>query len=244
MIWITEVNDTKIIFQFYERELPEAIGLGKRTKVNHVEYPGGFQTNQIIGTYDKPVEWTGLFYGTYKINGEVVTAKERMEQFKTLMGRPLRFGFPVPGMNSKGEIPGRTEVNSTSSEDYIGGDKGTYIIEEFDPEVKDYFHVEYKIKLIPHQPVEKVKPEQTTSVKVKVNLNVVQAAASTVKAVVKRTNHPVMRKANNTVGDATAWRQKGMIPRDGPKGSPTVGGTNDVKGNRPQLRLPQPKPRP
>lgn len=238
MLWITELTDTNIIFQFYERELPESISLGKKTKVNHIEYPGGFQTNQIIGVYDKPVEWTGLFYGTYRINGQVVTAKERAEAMKTLMGRPLRFGFPVPGMNKDNEVPGRTEVTTTSSDAYIGGDTGVYIIEEFDPDVKDYFNVEYKIKLIPHQSVEKVKPEETTSIKVTVNLNNVKVPVANIKRVAGKSNHPAIRKSIPAASSGGKW-EKGMIPRDAPANTPTVTGTNDYHGNRPVLRIPK-----
>lgn len=213
MLWITELSDTNIIFQFYERELPEFISIGKRTKVNHIEYPGGFQTNQIIGVYDKGVEWSGLFYGTYKIDGKLVTAKDRADEIKKLMGRPLRFGFPVPGMNSKGDVPGRTTVSSKSSDDYIGGDTGVYIIEEFDPEVKDYFNVEYKIKLIPHQSIHQVKPEQTTSVKITIDYNSIGAAVEAVKKAVAQTKHPVARKGHTAATSAQSFTVKGMKPR-------------------------------
>lgn len=202
MIWITELTDTNIVFQFYERELPEHIPNGRKTKINHIEYPGGFQTNQIIGVYEKPIDWSGLFYGTYKINGVVVTAKGRAEEFKKLVGRPLRFGFPVPGMNKDNEIPGRTEVTSKSSDDYVAGDTGVYIIEDFEIEVKNYFHVEYKIKLIPHQKMEKVKPELTQSVKIKVDFNNVGTASANVKKAAGKSSHQAIRNANKPAASA------------------------------------------
>ena len=64
MLWFTEISTSNgpqpIVFQFFVDELPENISFGKTTKLNKLEYFGGFKTNQIIGTFQKEVEWSGV----------------------------------------------------------------------------------------------------------------------------------------------------------------------------------------
>jgi hypothetical protein len=168
MIWITEFDGDDIIFQFYRRELPEAVPMPKKTKVNHLEYNGGFQTNQIFGVFDQPVEWTGMFYGTYVEDGETITAKQRLDKLMACMGKPVRVGFPV---ETGDPAPGLDLNPSKKSSDYHSGDKGTYIIEEVNPRIYSHLKVEYTIRLVPHQRQEKIKPGETTTIKIETNFN-------------------------------------------------------------------------
>lgn len=150
MIYFKEVgsdgNPSKnIAFQFFDRELPDAIPFPNKVKLNKIEYPGGHKTNQIIGVYDGEVNWTGTFYGTYNIGGSYKIAKDRMDAVKQFMGRPIYVGFPVPGE---------------------AGTIGLYVIEEFTPKIRNYLSIDYIIKLVPHQRQEKIKPTEKEVVRV------------------------------------------------------------------------------
>lgn len=184
MIWVTEFDGDKdgpIIFQFFDRELPEEIPFGRMTKIVNIQYPGGHQTNQTFGVFEKPIEWSGTFFGTYTVNGKTITAKNRVEEIYALMGRPLRFGFPVATVD--GKIPGvSAEVATDSSEYKENGHKGVYIIEEFTPRARGLLHVEYTIRLVPHERQEKIKPTETTSVKITTNVSGAKKAAATLSA--------------------------------------------------------------
>jgi hypothetical protein len=130
MIWFTEIGNTSgplpIIFQFFPHELPEEISFGKTTVLRKLRYFGGFHTNQIIGTYPKELEWSGHFFGNNNIGGKMFSAKERYEQLEGLMGRPLRVGFPQPGMELRG-IPGEGPYSGNLNDsDFNGGFKGVF----------------------------------------------------------------------------------------------------------------------
>jgi hypothetical protein len=193
MIYFTEVTQAdgkgaeKVIFQFYPRELPEVIPFGFKTKVNHIEYPGGFVTNQIIGVYQDTIEWEGTFYGVYKDEkGAIITAKERAFKIKEFLGRPIRCVFAVPNAEVK-SIPGYGEQSNVGSLDKGENSAGikngvsyVYIIEEYSMSVSNYTDVNYKIKLTPHQRQEKIKPKDVKVAEVKVNM---QAASDAGKRV-------------------------------------------------------------
>lgn len=202
MIYFTEVTQAdgrgaeKVIFQFYPRELPEVIPFGFKTKVNHIEYPGGFVTNQIIGVYQDTIEWEGTFYGVYKDEkGRIITAKERAFKIKELLGRPIRCVFAVPNAEVK-SIPGYGEQSNVGALDsgensasIKNGVSYVYIIEEYTMSVSNYTDVNYKIKLTPHQRQEKIKPKDVTVAQVKVNM---QEASNAGKRIA-RNNKPIAK---------------------------------------------------
>lgn len=191
MIYFTKITSAdgrgpeEVIFQFYPRELPETIPFGFKTKVNHIEYPGGFVTNQIIGIYQDPIEWEGTFFGTYKdADGKVITAKERAFKIKELLGMPIRCVFAVPTQESKA-IPGFGEETNVGKKDTGENSAGikngvsyVYIIEEYEMKVSNYTDVDYRIKLTPHQRQEKIKPKEVTVAAIKVDMGAAQAAGN------------------------------------------------------------------
>lgn len=183
MIYFTKVTSAdgrgaeEVLFQFFPRELPENIPFGFKTKVNHIEYPGGFVTNQIIGIYQDSVEWEGTFYGTYlDEKQQKISAKERAFKIKELMGMPIRCVFAVPD-NIESVIPGFSEGSNVGKKDsgensanIKNGVSYVYIIEQYDIKVSSYTDVDYKIRLIPHQRQEKIKPKEVTVAAVKVEM--------------------------------------------------------------------------
>lgn len=198
MIWIREYaakESDPALFEFYDKELPEDIPFGKKTMLNKIQYPGGHISNQIIGVYDNEVEWTGVFYGTYFENGKSITAKARADQLSSLLGRPLKIGFPVPGLDS-------------------GGFKGVFIIEEFVPRIKNYLHVEYTIKLVPHQRQEKIKPEETTNVRISPNPQNISAKADNVAKKAGDSKNSAINKAKGQAdkSKSIADKAKNKIP--------------------------------
>lgn len=210
MIWFTELTNQEIVFQFVDRELPEEIAFPKKTKLHKIEFPGGHQTNQIIGVYRGDLEWSGIFYGMYTDKtGRLITAKQRADQLESLIGRPIRVGFPVGG---HGPIPGLHKFADKDSE-YKGGYKGVYIIEEFIPRVKNYLHIEYTIKLAPHERQEKIKPSETSDVRVKVVSSNMEDGVNKLKAAVdsKNAKKGPLQKAK-AVADANENTNKGLRP--------------------------------
>lgn len=196
MIWIREYgtkDDAPAAFQFYEKELPEDISFGKKTLLNKIQYPGGHISNQIIGVYDNEVEWSGVFYGTYFENGTSITAKARADKLMTLMGRPVRVGFPVPGLEN-------------------AGFKGVFIIEEFVPKIKNYLHVEYTIKLVPHQRQEKIKPEETTNVRLSPSPQNIGLKAQQVSDNAGKSKNNTVNKAKEQVDKAKDIADRAQIP--------------------------------
>lgn len=150
MIYIVDIknNPNKVAFMFQQKELPESISINSRTKLNTIEYNGGIITNQIIGVYDQPIEWEGCFFGTYKDDRY---AKQRADELKPLLGRPLKFVFAVPTSDSN-PIP-ENSLPKTS------GHEGVYIIEEYNVKINNYADVDYSIKLVPHVSQSQAKPK-------------------------------------------------------------------------------------
>lgn len=172
MIYFTEItNDprAKIEFQFYPKELPENISINRRTKLNKIEYNGGMVTNQIIGVYYEPIEWEGCFFGTYSQDGKVILAKDRAEQLKNLMGKPIRCVFAVPSDNTD-DIPGygKQIAKEDTEASKTVGHKGIYIMEALDITIHNYADVDYKITLVPHMRQEKIKPKEISVQAIKV----------------------------------------------------------------------------
>jgi hypothetical protein len=196
MIYFTEITQAggkaseDIIFQFFPRELPEMIPIAYKTKLNHIEYNGGFHTNQIIGIYPEPVEWEGLFYGTYKIAEKNQSAKERAFQLKQLMGRPLRCVFPVPNANI-----GQSGNNTGKQDAKFAGESLICVIEELGFEISDYADVKYKIKLMPHQKQEKIKPKDVSIASIAIEPDMAKAAAAG-----RRASQAANNKQKNAAG--------------------------------------------
>jgi len=194
MIYFTELardlsgdqsKPEEITFQFYMKELPESIKFQKVTKVNHIEYNGGFHTNQIMGIFPKEIEWEGCFYGTYERAGKKYSAKERATEIEKFMGRPIRVGFSVP-TGSDDHVPGVDETAYSKVGEFDGGMNGivgVYIIEEYDMEIINYVDVNYRIKLTPHMRQGKIKPSAAEVVAVKFDVDVVAKATSNIHRV-------------------------------------------------------------
>lgn len=150
MIYIVDIknNPDKVAFMFQQKELPESISINSRTKLNTIEYNGGIITNQIIGVYDQPVEWEGCFFGTY---ADERYAKQRSDELKAFLGRPLKFVFAVP-TSASNSIP----ENSLPK---TAGHEGIYIIEEYNVKINNYADVDYSIKLVPHISQSQAQPK-------------------------------------------------------------------------------------
>lgn len=222
MIYFTEISKNSdgtksepIEFQFYLKELPESIKTPYETKVNHIQYNGGFVTNQIIGVYQKEIEWEGCFYGTYETaDGKRYSAKERSDLIRKFMGRPIRVGFPVPkggdtfmpGEDSEqGNKPGRLDEN-------LGGLIGVFIITEYEQEIVNYSDVNYRIKLVPHMRQEKIKPTETETAGIKLATeNIDKAANNIIRATPKPARGPLKR------GIKQAVKAKGHKEQLGPQ---------------------------
>jgi hypothetical protein len=193
MIYFTEITkangtgEEQITFQFFPKELPEVIPHMYSTKINRIEYNGGFITNQIIGTFQQPIEWEGCFFGKYEIGGTVLTAKERAQQIKSFMGRPIRVGFSPPDDDFS------YKVGSTDAK--LAGDKGIYIIEEYEMRVRNYVDIDYKIRLVPHMRQEKIKPMDSDVVIVKVNEEAITTSATRASAAASKTKNPTISSA-------------------------------------------------
>ena len=150
MFYIVDIkNDpNKVAFMFQQKELPESISINSRTKLNTIEYNGGIITNQIIGVYDQPIEWEGCFFGTYP---KEQYAKQRADELKLFLGRPLKVVFAVPTDNFN-DIP----ENSLPK---TAGHEGVYIIEEYNVKINNYADVDYSIKLVPHVSQSQAQPK-------------------------------------------------------------------------------------
>lgn len=201
MIYFTEINNDStgtqkegetIVWQFYLKELPESITFPHQTKLAKIEYNGGFTTNQIIGVYNREIEWSGTFFGTYTDQvGHRYSAKERAQELKGFMGRPIRVGFGIPTQGDSyiaGESPVANWDIGKSSKGKEGI-VGTYIIEDYDMTIVNYSDVDYRIKLVPHTRQEKIKPTILEVIPIKLNIEAAQAAGKAIaKAAPKGTN--------------------------------------------------------
>lgn len=224
MIYFTEItqaagkNAEVVQFQFYPKELPEMIPHMYTTKINRIEYNGGFITNQIIGTFQEPIEWEGCFFGKYEDAGKLKTAKERAEEIKKFMGRPIRVGFP----------PGSDDLtrNVGTSDAKLQGDKGIYIIEEYEIKVRNYIDVDYRIKLVPHMRQEKIKPLDADVIVVKVEPEVIMNAAKNVARAATGSNKPSIKGAANATvkysgpGEPLNVRKLGGAASQAARGNP------------------------
>ena len=171
MIYIVDIknNPNRVAFIFQQKELPESISINSRTKLNTIEYNGGIITNQIIGIYEQPIEWEGCFFGTYPNNQY---AKQRADEIKTFLGRPLKFVFAVPTSNSN-PIP----ENSLPK---TAGHEGVYIIEEYDVKINNYADVDYRIKVVPHVSQSQAKPKAIEIEAIKVSEETISASANNI----------------------------------------------------------------
>lgn len=216
MIYFTEIDKDKkgdqstgetVAFQFYLKELPESVKFGHTTKINHIEYNGGFHTNQIMGVFPKEIEWEGCFYGTYQDEaGENYSAKERSDKVRPFMGRPIRVGFAVPAGNDV-YIPGEGyETNNVIGYDDVlmNGIVGVYVIEEYECTIIDYSNVDYRIKLVPHQRQEKIKPSATATVAVKFNAENIKTSSNAIRAAIPH-------RAKKPLSSAKAAADKGKV---------------------------------
>lgn len=217
MIYFTEIDKDKegkqaiaetIAFQFYLKELPESIKFGHTTKINHIEYNGGFHTNQIMGVFPKEIEWEGCFYGTYQNDvGENYSAKERSDKVRPFMGRPIRVGFAVP-KGYEDNIPGEdyeiTNKIGVIDDGKMNGIVGVYVIEEYECTIIDYSNVDYRIKLVPHQRQEKIKPSATATVAVKFNAENITSSAGAIRAAVPHKAKKPLKGAAGASDKATA----------------------------------------
>lgn len=230
MIYFTEISKDStgdqskselVAFQFYLKELPESIKTPWETKVNRIEYNGGFITNQIIGIYQKEIEWEGCFYGTYtKPDGTRYSAKERADEIKKFMGRPIRVGFAVPTGSDKfipGESPTSNNLIGKDSKD-LKGEVGVFIITEYEPEIVNYSDVNYRIKIVPHMRQEKIKPTETTQkAAVKLATEEVTNASNNINKAVPKPSKGPFRKA-----PAQAAKAKRHAEQLGPQQKPGV----------------------
>jgi len=211
MIYFTEITkangtgEEQITFQFFPKELPEFIPHMYSTKINRIEYNGGFITNQIIGTFQQPIEWEGCFFGKYEIGGTVLTAKERAQQIKSFMGRPIRVGFSPPDDELQYKV-GQTDAK-------LAGDKGIYIIEEYEMRVRNYVDIDYKIRLVPHMRQEKIKPMDSDVVIVKVNEEAVLSSGLKANSVAANSKNKTLKNsAKAAVNSSRTMGPDAQIP--------------------------------
>lgn len=192
MIYFTKVDDDTVLFQFYPKELPESVEMNYTTRVNHIEYNGGIVTNQIIGIFQEPVEFEGCFFGSYRENGSSVSAKDRAERLKSLMGIPLRCVFAVPDDNSVNF----TSIQGLRDSNYkYKGDKMICIIEEFQITVVNHSEVDYRIKLTPHMNQKKVTPTQIQIQEIKIIPEDVSKAKNNVAKAAEKAKDKGLKKA-------------------------------------------------
>jgi hypothetical protein len=197
MIYFTEIlndsagdqkNGETIAWQFFLKELPESITFPYQTKLAKIEYNGGFTTNQIIGIYNREIEWSGTFFGTYTDQtGKRYSAKDRAEELKEFMGRPIRVGFGIPTQGDS-YIAGESPVTNTDLGKTSKGKEGivgVYIIEEYDITIVNYSDVDYRIKLAPHTRQEKIKPTQLEVIPIKLNIEAAKAAGAAIPKAAK-----------------------------------------------------------
>jgi hypothetical protein len=237
MIYFTEITkaagtgEEKIAFQFLPKELPEVIPMMYSTKINRIEYNGGFITNQIIGTFQEAIEWEGCFFGKYDIGGRSLSAKERAQEVKKFMGRPIRVGF-TPAFDAFEYKVGQPDAN-------LAGDKGIYIIEEYEMRVRNFVDVDYKIKLVPHMRQEKIKPMDSDVVIVKVNEEAVLASSVNAGVAGAKSRKPVIKNASNAAFNSAKALGPDMPPN--PKEYADILKIKDANERQAQLRLKYPK---
>lgn len=220
MIYFTEITSSngtdpeKIVWQFYLKELPESITFPHQTKLAKIEYNGGFISNQIIGIYNREIEWSGTFFGTYTDDkGKRYSAKERAFELQKFMGRPIRVGFGIPTQGDS-FVAGESPVSNWEigkSDQGKEGIVGTYIIEDYDITVVNYSDVDYRIKLAPHTRQEKIKPTALEVIPIKLNMEAAAAAGKAIGAAAPKGKKPPFGKAvqgGNTAGELLGPQDK------------------------------------
>lgn len=121
-----------VLFEFLEKDKPEEFPYSYESTINEIKYPRGLQTNQIMGTYFQPIEFSGKFKGVYNISGTVMTAFQRLQFLTNLMEK--RIEIIIPGKDNEGRVgPGEFIIKSVK-----GGIVGAY-------------EANYTITLVPHQ---------------------------------------------------------------------------------------------
>lgn len=137
----TDLND-KSIFTLHPHEFPESISDDRRVTLNKIQYPDDHYSNQIIGVHPGEVRLRGIFSGSYVKDGAVISAKVRSDDFVKALKKVIKVIFAINGEGS--------------------GSKNTFIVEEYNRNIVDYYHVEYEILLVPHQPQTRVTPSKVS----------------------------------------------------------------------------------
>ena len=195
MIKITDANDDKQSFTFLTREYPEEIKFDKKATINHIEYAGGFQTNQLIGVYNQPLDWSGLFYGTYNGEKGTILANHKANTLHGFVGKVVNI-----------------EINEH---------KKMYLVESVELKVKNPTNVEYSIKLVPHQTMEKIKIDANSTMRVEFKPeDISNAAANAGKKGGKLNSKDAKKKvkdANKEIAKKTGGHDKEFSEGTNPK---------------------------
>lgn len=164
--------DSKIdLFVFHEHEYPESLPWNKVTKLNKIKYPESHWTNQIIGTYLDEMEFNGTFFGSYFDGTDNKSAKERSDEIEKLLGKVVTIHYAIGG---------------------FAGYKATVIIEEYKRNIKNYYEVDYSLKLVPHEPQTRVVPTKALDISIPSIFsratNAMNRARNTIKSVKQTTS--------------------------------------------------------
>jgi hypothetical protein len=90
----SENKDESLLFEFLDHEVPSNLELEWETTLATSKFANDNQTNQIIGTYLKPITFTGKLYGDYlDSKNRIVRANDRYEQLKRLEKRIIKFWY-------------------------------------------------------------------------------------------------------------------------------------------------------
>lgn len=135
----------KTLFEFKLHEYPEKLPWNIEVSLNKIKYPDDHYTNQIIGAKLGEIEFSGKFEGTYFDGGKFITARERSDQLAALIKKVVVINYAVGGN---------------------AGWKSTVIIEEYKRDLINYYEVDYTLKLVPHEPQTRVKPDKAANITV------------------------------------------------------------------------------
>jgi hypothetical protein len=151
----------KSLFEFNKKEYPESLPWDIKVKLNKIEYPDDHYTNQIIGAKLGEINFSGKFYGGYFDGLGAVTAKERSDEIEKLIKKVVVINYAIGG---------------------FAGYKSTVVIEEYNRKIINYYEVEYELKLVPHEPQTRVKPDRVANVSIASDgdslLNITQKASN------------------------------------------------------------------
>lgn len=134
-------------FIFEMRELPEDFNWDYILKLNEIDYPDDYQTNQIIGAYLQPVAFNGTFFGPWYDGSDIKTAKERSDVLEKIFKqkKPIKI---ILGMGDH------------------AGFKMVALISEYKRKIRNYYDLDYSIVFKHHQPQTRVKPKQSSQIQV------------------------------------------------------------------------------